>query len=194
MKFGLRELLFLIILVAVPAASLFYVFRPHNVRIEQQLEEIQRKELELVQLHEVLSQVDDLDRALAEGRELISMIEGKLPTEQNVDEILDQVWQVTVGNGLAVKSVKASKVEDEGLYRELPLEMVVEGSFDGFYRFLLQLENLPRITRVHEMHLERLKAESSSAGMFGQMKAVFTLSIYFQPRSGLQVFASEQGS
>ncbi len=194
MKFGLRELLFLIILVAVPAASLFFVFRPHNVRIEQQLEEIQRKELELVQLHEVLSQVDDLDRAIAEGRELISMIEGKLPTEQNVDEILDQVWQVTVGNGLAVKSVKASKVEDEGLYRELPLEMVVEGSFDGFYRFLLQLENLPRITRVHEMRLERLKAESSSAGMFGQMKAVFTLSIYFQPRSGLQVFASEQGS
>lgn len=194
MKFGLRELLFLIILVAVPAASLFYVFRPHNVRIEQQLEEIQRKELELVQLHEVLSQVDDLDRAIAEGRELISMIEGKLPTEQNVDEILDQVWQVTVGNGLAVKSVKASKVEDEGLYRELPLEMVVEGSFDGFYRFLLQLENLPRITRVHEMQLERIKAESASAGMFGQMKAVFTLSIYFQPRAGLQVFASEQGS
>jgi type IV pilus assembly protein PilO len=194
MRFGLREVLFLIILVAVPAASLFYVFRPHNIRIERQLGEIQRKETELVQLHEVLSQVDDLDRAIAEGRELISMIEGKLPTEQNVDEILDQVWQVTVGNGLAVKSVKASKVEDEGLYRELPLEMVVEGSFDGFYRFLLELENLPRITRIHEMQLERLKTQSSSAAMFGQMKAVFTLSIYFQPRSGLQVFAAEQGS
>ena len=194
MKFGLREALFLIILVAVPAASLFYVFRPHNMRIEKQLGEIQRKEIEHVQLHEVLSQVDYLDRAIAEGRELISMIEGKLPTEQNVDEILDQVWQVTVSNGLAVKSVKASKVEDEGLYSELPLEMVVEGSFDGFYRFLLQLENLPRITRIHAMTLERLKTQSSSAGMFGHMKAVFTLSIYFQPRSGLQVFASEQGS
>jgi type IV pilus assembly protein PilO len=192
-KFGLRELIFLIVLVAVPAASLFYVFRPHNERIEQQMGEIQRKQSELVQLQGVLDQVDELDRAIEEGRDLIAMIEDKLPTEQNVDEILDQIWQVTVGNGLTVKSVKTDKVEDEGLYRELPLAMVVEGDFDGFYRFLLELENLPRITRIHEMTLERLSQRSGKdQGPAGQMKAEFTLSIYFQPRDGLGAPA-EQG-
>lgn len=192
MKFGLRELIFLVVLVAVPAASLFYVFRPHNERIQEQIQEIERKDAELVQLDEVLSKLEDLDRAIEDGLELISMVESKLPTEQNVDEILDQIWRVTVGNGLTVKSVKTDKVADEGLYRELPLAMVVEGNFDGFYRFLLELENLPRITRIHEMTLERLQTRGGEDGPAGQMKAEFTLSIYFQPRTGLGIPA-EQG-
>jgi len=191
-KFGLRELIFLVVLVAVPAASLFYVFRPHNERIQEQIQEIERKDAELVQLEKVLAKAPDLGLAIEDGLELISMVEGKLPTEQNVDEILDQIWRVTVGNGLTVKSVKTDKVADEGLYRELPLAMVVEGNFDGFYRFLLELENLPRITRIHEMTLERLQQRGADQGPAGQMKAEFTLSIYFQPRSGLDLSA-EQG-
>jgi Tfp pilus assembly protein PilO len=192
-KFGLRELIFLIVLVAVPAASLLYVFRPHNERIEAAMEEIREKEAELVQLERLPEELGSIGEAIEEGRELIAMIEGKLPTERNVDQILDQVWQVTVGNGLTVKSVKTEKVQNEGLYRELPLVMVVEGDFDGFYRFLLELENLPRITRIHDMVLERLETRSADGdSVVGTMKAEFTLSIYFQPRNGLTA-PMEQG-
>jgi len=192
-KLGLRELIFLIVLVAVPAASLFYVFRPHNERIQAAMEEIREKEAELVQLERLPQELGSIGEAIEDGRELIAMIEGKLPTERNVDQILDQVWQVTVGNGLNVKSVKTEKVQNEGLYRELPLVMVVEGDFDGFYRFLLELENLPRITRIHDMMLERFEARGGDDGpAAGRMKAEFTLSIYFQPREGLDA-PMEQG-
>ena len=60
----------------------------------------------------------------------------------------------------------------------------MEGHFGGFYEFLLGLENLPRITRIHEMKLERVtdrNRRSDDEATPGMMKAEFLLSIYYQP-------------
>jgi type IV pilus assembly protein PilO len=67
------------------------------------------------------------------------------------------------------------------LYLELPLKIIMEGEFDGYYQFLLELENLPRITRVHQLKLERETVGPGAEALPpGSMKAEFTLSIYFE--------------
>jgi Tfp pilus assembly protein PilO len=69
-------------------------------------------------------------------------------------------------------------------YMEQPLEVKMTGHFEGFYQFLLGLENLPRITRIHEMTLERVTARNrrhDEEAAPGLMKAEFMLSIYYQP-------------
>ncbi len=67
---------------------------------------------------------------------------------------------------------------------ELPLKVLMEGEFTGFYQFLLELEGLERITRIHKMTLKRA-SEISSRGRKelpdGWIRAEFTLSIYFEP-------------
>ena len=50
MRFGLRELIFLIVLLAVPASALFIVFKPRNVEIQQALREIDTKRQRLDRL------------------------------------------------------------------------------------------------------------------------------------------------
>ena len=52
------------------------------------------------------------------------------------------------------------------------------GDFNGFYAFLLQLEKLPRITRVSQMKLEKISERD------GEMTAQLTLSIFFEPETG----------
>ncbi len=64
-------------------------------------------------------------------------------------------------------------------YMEQPLRVEMLGSFNGFYDFLLGLENLPRITRIKELALERQSGGRDE--MDGAMKATFTLTIYFEP-------------
>ncbi len=49
------------------------------------------------------------------------------------------------------------KAENAGAYNEIPLEMVIQGEFDGFYEFLLRVEQLPRITQIHTMKIFRNK-------------------------------------
>lgn len=186
MHFGLRELIFLAVLLAVPVASYMYVFQPRNDEIQQATTEIQIKQARLDQLAEVVAKIDDMGLAIESGREAIEMIEAKLPNEQDVEGILEQVWQLAKRNKLSVRSVKSEKPVPAATYMELPLRVVMEGAFDGFYQFLLELENLPRITRVHQMELKRADhTPKKSTGELppGSTLANFTLSIYFESRS-----------
>jgi type IV pilus assembly protein PilO len=183
MRFGIREIIFLIVLLAVPVASFVYVFKPRNEQITTAKAEVQDKESRLIQLREMTSKLEDIGREIERGRESIEVIEAKLPSQQDVEVVLEQVWQLAKANRLAVRSVKSQKTVDSATYRELPLKMILEGSFDGFYQFMLELENIPRITRVHEMKLLRLAGTSGPApddATPGSMRAEFTLSIYFE--------------
>ena len=183
MRFGLRELIFMIVLLAVPVASWWYVFKPRNADIVQARMEIIIKQDKLDKLREVAKRIDDIGLAIERGRDAIELIEAKLPNQQQVDVILQNVWQIADQNRLTVKSIKSEKPVAAASYMEQPLKMKIEGRFNGFYQFLLELENLPRITRIHQMKMERMKTENGSGSDSydpGLMKAEFTLSIYFE--------------
>ncbi|MHC4415099.1 MAG: type IV pilus inner membrane component PilO [Planctomycetota bacterium] len=186
MRFGLREVVFLLVLLVVPVASYIYVFKPRNEEIRQAQKEVEIKRAKLDKLREVAEKIDDIGMAIAQGREAIDVIEAKLPSQQDVEVILQDVWQLAKRARLVVKSVKSEKPVPAAMYMEQPLTVIMEGEFEGFYQFLLELENLPRITRIHEMNLERYSAggrRGAAETPRGQMKADFTLSIYFEPRS-----------
>lgn len=183
MRFGLRELIFMIVLLAVPVASWWYVFKPRNAEIVQAKLEVLTKQSKLDKLREVAKKIDDIGLAIEQGRYAVELIEAKLPNQQQVDVILQNIWRLADQNHLTVKSVKSEKPIPAATYMEQPLKMKIEGRFSGFYQFLLELENLPRITRIHQMKLERMTIDSRSGSDNydpGFMKAAFTLSIYFE--------------
>ena len=182
MRLGIREIIFFLVLLAVPAASFVYVFSPRNDEMQLARKEIEVKQARLDQLAQLTESIDDIGLAIEQGREAISLIEQKLPSKQDVEGILEQVWQVAKSSSLRVKSVKSEKPVPAATYMEQPLAMVLEGEFDGFYQFLLELENLPRITRIHELHIERVGGATGPKPDDmppGSMRAEFTLSIYF---------------
>lgn len=184
MRFGLREIIFLVVLLAVPVASFMYVFKPRNVEIEQAQAEIDIKRERLNQLAAVRAQIDDIGLEIAKGEQSIKVIEEKLPSAGEVDVIVEQVWRLAEQNNLSVKSMESEKPVPAAMYMELPLTYEMEGDFDGFYQFLLQLENLPRITRIHRMKLERLGGRRTRGGdpaPPGHMHTEFSLSVYFEP-------------
>ena len=182
MRFGFREFIFLIVLLSVPIVSLFYVFKPRNEDIKLALQEIAYKRTQLDALSVVNDQRTDLGLELEKLEAMIAKVEAKLPSKEDVEVILEQVWQITESNSLTVKSVKTDKSVPAAMYREQPLEMKVEGTFDGFYEFLLGVEKLERITRIHELKITRSRGGGRSGNApGGSMRAEFTLSIYFEP-------------
>ena len=182
MRFGFRELVFFVVLLAVPLASYLYVFKPRNVEIKQAEVEVEIKKERLQKLEQVAATIDDLELAIERGRQSIEVIEAKLPSKKEEEVILEQVWRLAEKNGLIVKSFHPEKSVSAALYMETPLKIVMEGQFDGFYEFELQLESLPRITRIHDMKLERLVNSDQKGSEItpGSMRAEFTLSIFFE--------------
>ncbi len=186
MKFGFREFIFFIVLLAVPVAAYFYVFKPRNDEINKANEEIAMKQARLDTLAAVAARIDDIGLEIQRGRESVKTVEAKLPSAQDVEGILEQVWQTARRNALTLVSVKSEKPVPAALYMEQPLKVAMEGQFDGFYQFMLELESLPRITRIHQMKIEKAKPPASGdkedALPPGSMKTEFILSIYFEPQ------------
>lgn len=175
MRFGLREMLFLLVLIAMPVSSYWFVFRALNAEIESARREIEHKEKMLDKLDSATRQSTDLVRANEEITAAITAVESRLPDDKEVEVILEQVADLARKSRLELPKVKSGKPVAAARYMEQPLEMVIRGNFDDFYEFLLRVERLDRITRMMNLQLERLDKED------GSMTATFTLSIYFEP-------------
>ena len=175
MKFGIREIIFLVILIAMPVSSYWFVFRPQNEEIAEARKEIEHKELMLEQLAAATGKTADLQQVNDDISAGIETIESRLPTNKEVEVILQQVASLATESRLALPEFKTGKPAPAAGYHEQPLEMEITGDFDDFYTFLLRLEQLDRITRVPELEIKRTKKDN------GSMEAKFTLSIYFEP-------------
>lgn len=175
MKFGIREMIFLAVLLAMPISSYWFVFKPQNAEIAQAKKEIEHKEQMLEKLAEATRQTADLERANNEIEASINMIENRLPSQQEVDVILRQVSELATSKGLSIPQIRAQELIRGTRSSERPLEMTIEGNFKRFYAFLLELEKLERITRMPDLQLKQAREQD------GWMAAKFTLSIYFEP-------------
>jgi type IV pilus assembly protein PilO len=175
MHSGVRQAFFFAVLLAVPVSSFFLVFRPQNMEIARAKKEMEHKQAMLDKARLATAQAQNLQEANAQIRESISSIEARLPTTKEMDNILRQVAQLAAENSLKVPNFKKSdKPLPAGLAMEQPLDVEITGDFDGFYQFLLELEQLPRITRIPDLEISR------SSDVDGHMKAKCVLSIYYQ--------------
>lgn len=175
MNAGPRQFVFFAVLLAVPVASFFLVFRPQNTTIHHAKLEIDHKQAMLEKLRQATSQSADLARANQEIRQSIESIQARLPTTKEMDEVLRQVSGLAGRSGLRVAQFrKSDKSAAAGPAVEQPIDVEITGDFDGFYNFLLDLEQLPRITRIPDMEITRSDQND------GEMKAKFTLSIYYE--------------
>lgn len=173
MNFGIKEMLFLPVLLAMPLASWWFVFDPQNKEIAAARLEIQQKQQKLAQFKSVKLFIPDLESHSARLASTVELFDAKLPAQKEVDVILKEVTQLAARHGLKTQSFRPEKEIHAERYTEHPLKMVIHGDFDGYYSFLLDLERLRRITRIPNMKLVKQKGDGE-----GQMEAEFTLSIY----------------
>lgn len=175
MKFGLRELILVSAMIGLLVCSYLFVFAKANQKqadLEKQTVAMRTK---LTNLAQATAGIDDLGAKIDELQQAIDFFEKKLPAEKEFDKILKEVSQMAEANSLQTRTVKTLKSEKGPSYSEQPIQMTLSGDFTGFYAFLLQLEKLPRITRVSQMKLEKINDRE------GEMTAQLTLSIFFEP-------------
>jgi len=179
MQFGTRELVLFLAVLMLPIASYFVIFKPQSANIEQAKGEIAHKREMLDSLRIETSRNDDLKAANETIKTRIDEMEALLPSNKEVDLIVRQVSALAIESGLSPPTLTSKKPVAAARFREQPLEVSTEGSFVGFYEFLLAIEKLPRITRIVDMVIK----DSNTEGI--EIEANFTLSIYFQTAESL---------
>jgi type IV pilus assembly protein PilO len=184
MKFGIREIAFIVVMVGLVAAIKLLVWDKAQSKIVGMERKTEERLKALGDLERATSGVSDVDKKVAELEEAIKFFEKKLPQERDIDQILKEVWNMAEANQLTTKTIKTMKSQRGAAYSEQPIEMSLSGNFSGFYEFLLKLEKLPRLTRINQMQLDKM------TGRDGEMDAKLTLSIFFEPDNGGNTAAS----
>jgi len=182
MKLGLRELIFLFLLTAIPVVAWRVIFRPHNAEETRIRDQLKAKQAKLQALNRATGTIGDLRKEIASLEKGIDFFQSKLPSDKEIDKVLREVWRLAEANQLATKSIRTVKsrgparyASGRGMPHEQPISMELEGNFLGFYGFLQALENQPRIIRIHKMELaQKIGAPA------GHVKASFVVSIFFE--------------
>jgi type IV pilus assembly protein PilO len=177
-------MLFFVVLLGVLGSSYFLIFSKANTKREATIAETLVKQQKLEDLRTATLGINDLNKKIDDLQNAIKFFDSKLPPQREVDTILQQITQISQAAGLATKTVKPHPSETTANYSEEPIELTLSGDYKGFYQFMLDLENLPRLTRVTQMKLTKLNDHE------GHMMANLTLSIYFAP--DVQTSASAQ--
>lgn len=175
MKLGLREIVFMGAMLGLLAASYFLVFNKQDANKRAKLEDLQRKKVALAEVDREKLAVTNVDQRIADLQQAVVFFESKLPAAKEMDQVLAKISSLADDNGLRTNTIKFPKTTRMAGYSELTMELSVSGNFEGFYQFMLQLEALPRLTRVNRMVLNKITDKD------GDMEASLSMSIFFDP-------------
>ncbi len=184
MRIGTRELVLALLLIAVPIAAWWFVFKPNDELNASMLEQIEIRRAKFNELNRATGIIGDLQKEIGSLESTIEVLQSKLPSEKEIDKVIQEIWYLARKNNLTpVSMVTLNKGSDKiftgstSQYAEQPVSIIVGGDFIGFYSFLQELESRPRIMRIYRLAI--LKEDKNKEAPEGFIRAEFAMSIFF---------------
>jgi len=174
---GFRKAVFFILLLGIAVVGYQYMIKPANRHLARAKERVEAKLAKLSEFEKTTIEASDLTKQLEQLQEAFRFFESKLPPTSEIHKVLEQVTVIAQKQGLKPKTIRTLQKKDNSGYVEQPLQMELEGNFNSFYSFLLELEKLPRITKIRQLELDKQKE------IEGQVTADFIVSIFFQNKT-----------
>ncbi|MDF2568490.1 MAG: Pilus assembly protein PilO [Sporomusa sp.] len=88
---------------------------------------------------------------LAELAQKAALIESMLPNHHDLGGLLAQVEESSKGCGLQLIEIKPSPTVTKTGYYEIPIEVIVRGSFIQTLNFLKKIEDIPRYNSINNV-------------------------------------------
>jgi type IV pilus assembly protein PilO len=108
--------------------------------------------------------------------ERLNELKQQLPDEKEISSLLKQVSDLCIASGLDMKSWKPGpkKTNPGGIVYEIPVSVVVTGTYHDFGRFLGSLTRLNRIVNINDIRMEKPQVKRGRA----QLNISFTASTF----------------
>ncbi len=174
MNSGLRHIIFFVLIIAMAYISYAYMIKPANEHLTRQRMQMEASRSKLTELERATAASEDLSLNLEQMEQTIKEFENKLPPSNEIHTVLENVTLIAQRHGLIPKMIRTLKTTSNQGYIEQPLEMELHGNFNSYYAFLLELEQMDRITKIRQLELKK------KSKLEGQTEAKFVVSIFFQ--------------
>ena len=146
-----------VICLAILAAGYWFI-------IKDQLETLDKEQRQEAQLKDTYLQKKALAINLEAYRQQMAEIEDtfgamlkQLPDKTEVPELLIDITQAGLGRGLLFETFKPQRTRMADFYAEMPISLVVAGTYHQLGEFVSDLAALPRIVTIGDLKLTPIR-------------------------------------
>lgn len=158
-----------VVIVLLFSALLFAAYWFHHKDQLLALDRIKSQELELKRTFEnkqnKAANLQAYKDQLEQMKQSFGAMLRQLPDKTEVAELLVDVSQTGLANGLEFELFKPSAEQRKEFYAELPIQLRVKGSFHEFGGFVSGLAALPRIVTIHDVSITPIGDNGSELSM-----------------------------
>ena len=134
-------------------------------------QEYQQKHAKAVNLAVYKQQLKDLQRSFG-------ALLRQLPGKTEVPNLLVDISQTALAAGLQQKLFQPQPEQAQDFYAELPIRMVLTGSYHQFGEFVSGIAALPRIVTLHDIDIKPTGDPSSGNGSYDDLTLTLTAKTY----------------
>ena len=159
------KLVAVLLLCAAIGGAGYYFDTQHMIA---DLERIRAKENDLRRTFEQkwnkVANLDALKQQLEEMNKSFGAMLRQLPDKTEVADLLVDVSQTGLANGLEFQLFKPGGEIRKGFYAELPIQIQVTGTYHQFGAFVSGISALPRIVTMHDVDIKPTGTRGAGAG------------------------------
>ena len=108
--------------------------------------EYQQKAFEAANLEALRGQMQEMEQ-------MFGALVGQLPSDTQVPGLLEDISAIGVANGLEFNSVELQPEVVQEFYVELPIDILVTGTYHDLGAFVSGISGLPRIVTLHDFEI-----------------------------------------
>jgi Tfp pilus assembly protein PilO len=117
-------------------------------------DEIGRLELSVAQTAAIEGQLNDSKQKLIRLEEKLEVLKGILPAQQETSEVLRSVQQMAASSNLRINKFSPRPAVPQELYSDWPIQITVEGNYDGLGLFFEKVSRAARIINIGSLSIK----------------------------------------
>lgn len=144
----------LILLVALLVAGYHFHLKGLQVSLEREQAAEVTLRAEFADKSFRAANLEAYKEQLAEIEERFGTLLKQLPSDTEVPGLLEDITQMGLNSGLEFESITLQPEVAQQFYIELPIQIVVIGSYHDIATFVSSVSGLPRIVTLHDFKIE----------------------------------------
>ncbi len=154
------DLLAIGIIIVLISITYFTVIKGGMARAAVLKDEVKMHEQELSSVSEVSLELDRIEDDIKTMQKNLENFDRQLPDDKRIYEVLNDIDRLAKENSVDLQAVTPGKLEKGELYSRIPITISSNADIKSFYRFLHELESIPRITRTERLQIDSLPHEA----------------------------------
>ncbi len=161
------QVFILIVLITIIAFILYlnFIFFPQIIRTVTLIGKTIKMRDELKSAKSIIAQEDTVKKNLDEYKEKVELYEKKLPAEQEIPNLLENLSNMAKGSNIKIVGItpalsyfKDQKGRKSQIYQEIPILITAKSGYHELGYFLSDLENADRFMKIVDINIKANKA------------------------------------